>query len=81
MNQAQPIEKSVAQNGFFDRLRTELQCRSDRALSQKLRIQPPSLSKMRSGVLPIGATLLVNAHEESNISIKELKSLIVSHPS
>ena len=50
-------------------------CKNDAALCAVLGIQAPTISKIRSQVLYPGSTLLLNMHEESGISIKELKEL------
>lgn len=38
---------------------------------------PPVISKIRHATLPIGATLLIRMHEESDFSIGELRALMV----
>lgn len=58
---------------FINLLLQSMRLRNDAALSRRLQVAPPVISKIRNHQLPIGATLLINAHEESGLSIKELK--------
>ena len=53
-----------------------LNIKNDAALSRELEIAPPVISKVRRFNLPIGASLLIRMHESSNLSIKELRSLM-----
>ena len=53
----------------------KLECKSDADLARKLGLAPPTISKLRMGVLPVGPTLLINLNEETDFSIKELKAL------
>lgn len=50
----------------------------DAALSRKLEVAPPVLSKIRHGRLPIGATLVLRAHEEFDLTVRDIKSLVNS---
>jgi hypothetical protein len=40
-------------------------------------VAPPVISKIRHNTLPIGATILLRMHEESDFSITELRALMV----
>lgn len=48
--------------------------RNDAALSRRLEVAPPVISKIRGRTIPIGATLLIRIHEETGWSIKEIRS-------
>ncbi|WP_217619494.1 hypothetical protein, partial [Achromobacter sp. GbtcB20] len=48
------------------------------ALSRALEVAPPVISKIRHNTLPIGATILLRMHEISDLSIRELRALMVS---
>lgn len=63
-------------NAFIDRLLVVMALKNDAALSRALGIAPPVISKIRHGDLPVGASLLINAHEESGLSIKEMKAVL-----
>lgn len=60
---------------MLDALIAEMQLKNDAALARRLEVAPPVISKLRHGALPVGASILISAHEESGISITELKAL------
>ncbi|WP_194726996.1 hypothetical protein [Noviherbaspirillum malthae] len=75
-----PMQQTTT-NGFdanhlLDILIDKLNLKNDAALCRKLGVTPPVLSKIRHGKMPVGATLLITMHEESGISIKELRRLM-----
>ena len=47
--------------------------KNDRALSLRCHITPPVISKMRTGLLPIGASMLLRLHDETGISLDKLR--------
>ncbi|MBI1890379.1 MAG: hypothetical protein HYS18_07030 [Burkholderiales bacterium] len=49
---------------------------NDAALSRKLEVAPPVISKIRHRRLPIGASLLIRMHEVTGMSIRELRDLM-----
>ncbi|MDO8654219.1 MAG: hypothetical protein Q7R66_18770 [Undibacterium sp.] len=63
-------------NAFIDRLLVVMTLKNDAALSRVLEVAPPVISKIRHGALSVGATLLISAHEESGLSIKEMKAVL-----
>ena len=63
-------------NQLLDAVIAKMGLKSDAALSRVLGVAPPVISKLRHGSFPIGATVLLRMHEESGISIKELKSYL-----
>lgn len=63
-------------NLLIDKLIEVLDLKNDAALSRALAIEAPIISKIRHGKLPIGGTMLIRMHDISNISIKELRSLM-----
>ena len=68
-------------NRLLDAIIAKLRLKNDAALSRILEVAPPVISKIRHNTLPIGATLLLRMHEESEFSIRELRALMVSpHP-
>lgn len=64
---------------LLDSLRTCLKLKSDAALSLRLDVAPPVISKIRNYLMPVGPTLLLRMHEESEISIKDLRALMGDH--
>lgn len=63
-------------NHLLDVLIERLGIKNDAALSRVLEVAPPVISKIRHRRLPVGASLLIRMHEESDISIKELRQLM-----
>jgi len=54
----------------------KLNLKNDAALSRALEVAPPVISKIRHRRIPVGASLLIRMHEVTNLSIKELRSLM-----
>lgn len=70
-------EKQVRNNNaFIDRLLVAMTLKNDAALSRVLEVAPPVISKIRHGALPVGPTFLISSHEESGLSIKEMKAIL-----
>lgn len=63
-------------NHFIDQLATRLKAKNDAALCRQLGISPPLISKIRHKRLPIGASLLIRAHEVTGLAIGELRTLM-----
>ncbi|MFZ6800520.1 hypothetical protein [Undibacterium sp. Di24W] len=63
-------------NTLLDTLIKTLGIKNDAALSRALEVAPPVISKIRHKILPVGPSLLIRMHEESGISIKEIRSLM-----
>jgi hypothetical protein len=61
----------------LDAIITKLKLKNDAALSRVLEVAPPVISKIRHNTLPIGATILLRMHEETDFSISELRALMV----
>jgi hypothetical protein len=64
-------------NRVLDAVIDKLKLKNDAALSRVLEVAPPVISKIRHNTLPIGATLLLRMHEESEYSIRELRALML----
>ena len=63
-------------NKMFDTVIEKLSLRNDAALCRWVGVGPPVISKMRHGKLSVGASMLIRLHEISDISIKELRTLM-----
>lgn len=72
MNIAQNL---ASPNHLLDVLIDKLNLKNDAALSRALYLAPPVISKMRHLKLPVSNSFLINAHEESGLSIADLKKL------
>jgi hypothetical protein len=72
-----PPAEEYDPNRLLDALIARLRLKNDAALSRVLEVAPPVISKIRHHTLPIGPTLLLRMHEESEFSIRELRQLMV----
>lgn len=72
-----PPDAEYDPNRVLDAIIAKLRLKNDAALSRVLEVAPPVISKIRHHTLPIGATLLLRMHEESEFSIRELRELMV----
>jgi hypothetical protein len=63
-------------NNLLDTLIERLHLKNDAALSRALEVAPPVISKIRHRRLPVGASLLIRMHEVSDLSIRELRTLM-----
>lgn len=70
------IQPSYCPNKLLNTVLEHLHLRNDAALARLLRVAPPVISKLRSGKIPVGASMLIRMHEETGISIKELRDLM-----
>ena len=60
---------------LLDTLKELLLLRSDSELAEALGTTPGLISKVRHQQLPVADWLLISMHEESELSIRELKAL------
>lgn len=63
-------------NRLLDALIERLNLKNDAALSRILEVAPPVISKIRHARLPVGASMLIRMHEETGLSIRELRELM-----
>ena len=63
-------------NNLLESLIEKLNLKNDAALSRALEVAPPLISKIRHRRLPVGASLLIRMHEVSDLSIKDLRTLM-----
>lgn len=63
-------------DNLLDALIEKMGLKNDAALSRLLHVAPPVISKIRHRRLPIGASLLIRMHEETDLSIKDLRILM-----
>ena len=70
------VKDAYDPNKLLDALIEKMGLKNDAALSRRLEVQPPVISKIRHRRLPVGASLLIRMHEESGLSIRELRTLM-----
>ena len=63
-------------NRLLDALIQKLKLKNDAALSRVLDVNPPVLSKIRHGTLPIGASLIIRMQDVSKFSLKKVRALM-----
>ncbi|HCY63369.1 MAG TPA: hypothetical protein DHV59_11180 [Oxalobacteraceae bacterium] len=69
-------QESYNPNHLLDFLLEKMALKNDAALSRKLEVAPPVISKIRHRRLPIGASLLIRMHEVTGMSIRDLRDLM-----
>lgn len=72
----QSTEITYDPNRLLDALIEKLSLKNDAALSRMLDVNPPVLSKIRHGTLPVGASLIIRMQDVSNFSLKKLRALM-----
>lgn len=63
-------------NRLLDTLTQRLGVKSDKALSQKLKIHKSLMTGIRQQRLPVGASLMMGIHEATGIDLPELKRIL-----
>jgi hypothetical protein len=63
-------------NHWLDRVMLALDVKSDAALARAMRVPPSTISKVRHRRMPINSSLLLNAHELTEISIRDLRAIM-----
>jgi hypothetical protein len=76
MNDPLIDQETYDPNKLLDALIEKLGLKNDAALSRILDVAPPVISKVRHRRLSVGASLLIRMHEESGLSVKELRVLM-----
>ena len=67
-------------NTLLNVLIAHFKLKNDAALSRALEVPPPVISKIRHRKLSIGPSLLIRMHEESGMSIRDLKFILNGQP-
>lgn len=71
-----PPGKGYDPNRLLDTLLTHQNLKTDAELARILRINPSVISKIRNAKARISASLLLDIHEMTEISIRELRNLM-----
>ena len=61
---------------LLDYLLKTYKIRNDADLAKRLGVRPPHISKIRNRRMKMGAGLIIEIHEEFEISIKEVKEML-----
>ena len=62
------------QSSLLDDIQRQTQLWNDRRIARALELQPSTLSRLRSGHLFFGATVIVRIHEVTDWPIRDIKS-------
>lgn len=49
--------------------------KNDAALSRLLEVAPPVISKLRTGTLGLGSTMILAMHEATGISVRDIRKI------
>jgi len=71
-----PEERTYDPNRLIDYLIERLNLKNDAALSRVLEVAPPVISKIRHRRLPVGASMLIRMHEETGMTVRELRDVM-----
>lgn len=63
-------------NNLLDELQKLFSVKNDRELAKLIRIHPATISRMRSGKVPVSPDALIKMHEASGLGIAHLKALL-----
>lgn len=74
-SQAVPPASAGSINRFIDHLIAEFGFKNDAALARTLKVAPPVVSKLRTGKLSLGATLILFIHEELGMSVSDIRAI------
>lgn len=58
---------------LFDNVIHHMRWRNDAQIAREIDVRPPTISKMRSGTIRVGATTIIYLHEATDIPVSTLK--------
>ena len=70
--------RAAAQSKLLDALLGKAELKNDAALSRALEVAPPVISKLRKGVLPLGAVMILKIHELLGVPVAEVRQLLAA---
>lgn len=73
-NEIEQTPETAAQ--LLDEVIIARQLKNDAQLSRLLGVAPPVISKVRMGVLKVGASMVVRILEETDFSIGQIKAIL-----
>lgn len=62
--------------GLLDAVKAKLELKNDAALSRKLDVAPPNLSKIRNGHNAVGDSLILRLVEDSIMTLAEIRQFV-----
>ena len=70
-------ETAIGSGKLLDVVISTLRLKNDAALSRVLGVSPVVISKLRHGKLHVGPSMLIRIHEETGMSVRDMKSFLV----
>lgn len=61
---------------YLNIVKFERNLKNDAALARALDVNPPTISKLRNGVLPLSPFIMLRLHERLNMDIHEMREMI-----
>lgn len=68
--------RTQSPNHFLNQLLAHMHLKNDAALSRKMDVAPPVLSKIRHNRLAVTPGVLIKAHDASGLSINQLREFL-----
>lgn len=68
--------RAKVQGDFLNAVLNELSLKNDAAMSRKFGLQPPTISKIRSGKLPVGAQFRIDIHEATGWTFPKMRKML-----
>lgn len=72
------VNTNDASGDLFNHIIDKNQLKNDAALARYLEVNPPVISKIRHGKLPVGDSLKINIHKRTGMSIAAIETLIAA---
>lgn len=69
-------EAAIGSGKLLDVVISTLRLKNDAALSRVLGVSPVVISKLRHGKLHVGPSMLIRIHEETGMSVRDMKSFL-----
>jgi hypothetical protein len=74
--QTSEVADAFNPSALLDFLIGRLGLKNDAALARELQVAAPVISKLRHLRLPVGASILISAHELTDLPIRELREIM-----
>jgi plasmid maintenance system antidote protein VapI len=80
MHDRNTIPPHPCQGALIDYLVERLNLKNDAALAKEVGLAPPTISKLRHGVLPVSPFILIQLHDKTGMSIADLRAILTPTP-
>jgi len=76
MKRNETVKEGYDPNRLFNHVIAWHSLKNDAHLSRFLTVAPPVICKVRRGRLPMGASLMIRLHEETGLTIREMRTIM-----